>query len=96
MSEWVMAVYQPDDNVMMAVYQPDDMCPEPHLVSVVECVVSAVLVEDAAGVGGAQVAGQVEIIVELARPPGHAPRPRHAVGVEVGGVALAATPEKSR
>ena len=56
MSEWVMAVYQPDDNVMMAVYQPDDMCPEPHLVSVVECVVSAVLVEDAAGVGGAQVA----------------------------------------
>ena len=42
--------------VMMAVYQPDDMCPEPHLVSVVECVVSAVLVEDAAGVGGAQVA----------------------------------------
>ena len=82
--------------VMMAVYQPDDMCPEPHLVSVVECVVSAVLVEDAAGVGGAQVAGQVEIIVELARPPGHAPRPRHAVGVEVGGVALAATPETSR
>ena len=51
-----MAVYQPDDNVMMAVYQPDDMFPEPHLVSVVECVVSAVLVEDAAGVGGAQVA----------------------------------------
>ena len=59
---------------------------------VVEGVVSAVLVEVPVG-GGPQVPGQVEIVIELALGPRHAPSARHAVGVQVRGVALTPTPE---
>ena len=51
---------------------------------------SAVLVEGPVG-GGAQVPGQVEIVIELALAR-HAPPARHAVRVEGRGVALAPAP----
>lgn len=56
----------------------------------IEGLVSAVLVEGPVG-GGAQVPGQVEIVIELALAR-HAPPPRHAVRVKGRGVALAPAP----
>ena len=66
---------------------------QPHLVPVVEGVGPAVLVQGPVG-GVAQVTRQVEIVIELGL--GSAPSARHAVGVEVRGVALTPTPEKNQ
>lgn len=64
----------------------------PHLW--IEGLVSAVLVEGPVG-GGAQVPGQVEIVIELALAR-HAPSARHAVRVKGRGVALTPAPEEKR
>ncbi len=83
---------------VIASYHRDNRCPlssSAHLVWPVEGVVSAVLVQSPVR-GGAQVSGQVEIVIELALAPRHTPPAWHAVRVQGGGVALTPAPGKAR
>ena len=60
---------------VIASYHRDNRCPlspSAHLVRPEECVVSAVLVQSPVR-GGAQVSGQVEIVIELTLAPRHTP-----------------------